>query len=589
MSVAGALRIAAVVIAVAAIADPVVSRERAVPRPLAVVTIEPATVERTALVSAERLRANLASDYAVTLRSHSRSADASACPAEGGCILISRGTIPARLTSGAEVIGAVRVRGGSSSEVVITEVERSKRVSLFGASSLNVRLRTAVPRDALQVQVFDDDVLVGSQDGGAPAPPPTADRAAVDELSIRVDWVPLAAGPRALRVTANARNNATHIAEAHVGVEVVEDSTPVLMYEPEATWLGTFVRRAIAGDPRFRLDARTRLGPSLTAASESSFALAVAALTRTGTAIVAAPESLSANEVDSLEQFLRVRGGSVILLPDRRPSGPITRLIPPITSERREADAHQVGLLRASELVTFDASAAGVTVLEAVEGRPVVLSSARGRGRMVISGALDAWRYRDGTGQFNRFFTALVAAAAEAAGQSLQVTLDDGVIGPGQRTSVEVEWRAIEEIPSAVVAAAELRCDNGSVAPVRLWPGARRGVFMGTVHAMSLGSCTVEASIVQPSQLSASAALLVTEHRFRPLGNPSALDGAIAAHGGVIVDEGSEAAIVARVRERLPAQRELRDGRPMRSPWWIVPFAVCLGGEWWLRRRSGKR
>jgi hypothetical protein len=246
-------------------------------------------------------------------------------------------------------------------------------------------------------------------------------------------------------------------------------------------------------------------------------------------------------------------------------------------------------LLRASELVTFDASAAGVTVLEAVEGRPVVLSSARGRGRMVISGALDAWRYRDGTGQFSRFFTALVAAAAEAAGQSLQVTLEDGVIGTGQRTSVKVEWRAIEEIPSAVVAAAELRCDNGSVAPVRLWPGARRGVFTGTVHAMLPGACTVEASIIQPSQLSASAALLVTEHRLRPLGNPSALDAAIAAHGGVIVDEGSEAAIVARVRERLPAQRELRDGRPMRSPWWILPFAVCLGGEWWLRRRSGRR
>jgi hypothetical protein len=28
---------------------------------------------------------------------------------------------------------------------------------------------------------------------------------------------------------------------------------------------------------------------------------------------------------------------------------------------------------------------------------------------------------------------------------------------------------------------------------------------------------------------------------------------------------------------------------PMHSPWWIVPFAACLGVEWWLRRRSGLR
>ena len=26
---------------------------------------------------------------------------------------------------------------------------------------------------------------------------------------------------------------------------------------------------------------------------------------------------------------------------------------------------------------------------------------------------------------------------------------------------------------------------------------------------------------------------------------------------------------------------------PMRSPWWIVPFALLLGAEWWWRRRNG--
>jgi hypothetical protein len=36
-----------------------------------------------------------------------------------------------------------------------------------------------------------------------------------------------------------------------------------------------------------------------------------------------------------------------------------------------------------------------------------------------------------------------------------------------------------------------------------------------------------------------------------------------------------------------PAERRVI--HPMRSPWWIVPFGLALGGEWWLRRRRGGR
>jgi hypothetical protein len=27
----------------------------------------------------------------------------------------------------------------------------------------------------------------------------------------------------------------------------------------------------------------------------------------------------------------------------------------------------------------------------------------------------------------------------------------------------------------------------------------------------------------------------------------------------------------------------------MRSTWWLLPFALSLGGEWYLRRRNGLR
>jgi hypothetical protein len=29
------------------------------------------------------------------------------------------------------------------------------------------------------------------------------------------------------------------------------------------------------------------------------------------------------------------------------------------------------------------------------------------------------------------------------------------------------------------------------------------------------------------------------------------------------------------------------ESHPMRSGWWIVPFALLLGFEWWSRRRAG--
>ena len=108
MMVERGLRVAAVAIAIAALTDPVVTRDAEATQALSIAVIEPATVE--AVASAGRLRSALASDYTVSVRAHPREATASACPSEGGCIVISQGTMPNRLTAGADVIGAVRVR-----------------------------------------------------------------------------------------------------------------------------------------------------------------------------------------------------------------------------------------------------------------------------------------------------------------------------------------------------------------------------------------------------------------------------------------------------------------------------------------------
>jgi hypothetical protein len=49
------------------------------------------------------------------------------------------------------------------------------------------------------------------------------------------------------------------------------------------------------------------------------------------------------------------------------------------------------------------------------------------------------------------------------------------------------------------------------------------------------------------------------------------------------------AALVDHLRQAVPARPERQQAHPLRSGWWPVAFAFCLGGEWWLRRRSGLR
>ena len=65
-----------------------------------------------------------------------------------------------------------------------------------------------------------------------------------------------------------------------------------------------------------------------------------------------------------------------------------------------------------------------------------------------------------------------------------------------------------------------------------------------------------------------------------------ALERRVLAAGGTITTPSDLATMTiadhAGARVRVPIH-------PMRSPWWILPFTLCLGVEWWMRRRSGLR
>jgi hypothetical protein len=228
--------------------------------------------------------------------------------------------------------------------------------------------------------------------------------------------------------------------------------------------------------------------------------------------------------------------------------------------------------------------APGVTALGTTTEGPVVVLRPHGRGRIIVSGAMDAWRYRDASSVFESFWTQIVWDAAVAAGAPLRVTTDPIVATPGARVRIDAVLQQMSDVPGALTARAVLRCgDEESF--VRLWPAARPGTFAGHFTASASGACRIDAAI---GDQRGAAPLLVSSSFEPPLGPANRLDRLIEAHGGTMVSEHELGPLVAALRQKLPSTPDVRQWHPMRSTWWMAPFVLCLGTEWWLRRRAGQ-
>jgi hypothetical protein len=264
-------RLAATAIAVAGAIDPIVTRQSVAPQSVVIAMIDADTLkagdrpsargERASAVVAS-LRIGLAGDHDVFVRTHRQGSLAAACPAHGRCVVVSDGAVPRRLTDGAQVIGGVRLDAAERPRLTIVGVDAPATASPHSMAQLRLRLRAIGARGDSHMQVFDAGALVGE------ATHTWRETAAVDEVdeSITVSWVPLASGPRRIRVVVSALENEETLADnqADLVVDVRVEPTAVLMYEPEATWLGTFVRRALEDDPRFQVRGRVRMAPPVT-------------------------------------------------------------------------------------------------------------------------------------------------------------------------------------------------------------------------------------------------------------------------------------------------------------------------------------
>ena len=381
----------------------------------------------------------------------------------------------------------------------------------------------------------------------------------------------------------------------------------ILVHEPRPSWNATFVRRALEEDPTFDVSTFVQASKGLAVRAGTPPAILTAdALSGFDTVIIGAPEELRASEVDALRHFARRRGGAVVFVPDRRPAGRYLELMPSsrfdevLVNEAVALDAPAGGRLRASEMAVYRTDTAGRAtgiVLASVEqnrvARPVVVEWLNGEGRVLFSGALDAWRYRGETDEgFSRFWRARIAEAAQAAPARLAVSFTPGAPAVGDEVSIRARLRQTEfDLSAASTRLPTVRArvidSAGHVNIVRLWPTSEAGTFAGHVRFGEAGKFDLQvgtdSGVVVDDTLDVAA---VARHPAASgEGTADTLRLVADATGGVVV--GSDLDPLARHLRGLSTGEVERVLHPWRSPWIVIAFVALLSTEWAMRRRRG--
>lgn len=422
-------------------------------------------------------------------------------------------------------------------------------------------------------------------------------------VEIDMPYVPPAAGRHVVRIAAIPLDGETRVDDNAVDlvVQVEDRALRILVHETRPTWAAGFVRRALESDPVFSVASTQRSSQGIsTRAGDPPRRLAAGDLEPFDAVVVGAPEDLAARDVAALEAFASVRGGAVIVLPDRVPSGPYVSLLPrgfrEVLLDRPVRLVAPAGpSFRASELaVAREPGPAAVPLAALEDGTPIVAWWPMGEGRLVYSGALDGWRFRglDDDG-FARFWRQAIAGAALAAPGRVALSLEPAVAAPLATVRLTARVRKTElrtgaDGSIAVPAiGAEAIGPDGRRRMIRMWPAPEPGTFEGEFTPSHPGRHTVRvhlengAAVEQALPVAADASRHGTAD-LETLRLAAHATGGVVAHGtglGPLIDHLRG---LARGRTTIPIH-------PMRSAWWILPFTLALCGEWAIRRARGLR
>lgn len=408
-----------------------------------------------------------------------------------------------------------------------------------------------------------------------------------------LDVVPVGEAPFVVRVTATTPDGA--------GASIVADmvvrrrTTPIAVEFVDArpSWASTFVRRALEVDPRFRVESVNGESRGITATTRGAVPLSDTQLDRFDAVVLGGLDRLTGNDVAGVRRYVRERGGAAVLLPDQRvDAGAVRPLLPEFTERLLERPALLVSpsggaVLRASELLVAPTLWVGATVVmrtPAEQGEAVVMTIPFAAGRVLVSGAMDAWRYRAADERaFDRFWQSTIAGLALAAPPAIDVEVTPAVLRPRQAATVTARVRNGE--PAAVTA-------SFGGQPVRLVPEAERGVYRGRLTAVdsaNLAPLEVQTLDARGKRESAVLSVPIVVDAQARAGVEAPLSLLSASHHGLDVAPGRTREIVEALRQSVRPTRRTVHHHPMRSPWWLLPFVACLSVEWWLRRRRGLR
>jgi len=471
-------------------------------------------------------------------------------------------------------------------------------------------------------------------------------RAGIRTTIASLGFAPTTIGTHRLRVDVASTEGSTFAAHSDAILVVRDSALQVLVYDPRPSWMSTFVRRALERDPRLAISSRVMTARNIaTAAGTAPSRLDdAAAIARFDAIVVGAPTSLSDNDVSALERYMRQRGGSVVFLLDANADGPHqrlmhagqsnytsigkpTRIAPFRTPPAGDVATPPTAWLLASELWSPTTLASSATVIatasaqsfgagrDDTQPRAILWKQPVGSGELTVSGALDAWRFRDqDASAFDLAWQEVVASAASASINPVSVQLSHDIVSPGEPVAITVAVRSAM-FPAAISrrsgldrASANGNIPNGAITdvahtkvqswlesgapraivrtPIDLWPDGLPGMLRGSINAPdTIGEAHV---VVIADGIRREVPLVVDSVRGRVRTPREPLQSAwVTSLGGKQFGPSQIPLLAADLQRTVGrvARREL--WYPMRSVWWLFPFVLALSAEWYLRRRRG--
>ena len=419
-----------------------------------------------------------------------------------------------------------------------------------------------------------------------------------ESATVRLPYLALSAGARRLTATVEPAKGERRLFDNRVDVLAMAEAREgrVAVIEPRPSWPAGFLRRALENDPSFRVASILRTSPDVaTRAGEAPHAITLEQLIPFDVVVVGAPEELRAPEVDALRRFADLRGGTVVLLPDRRPSGAYTDLLPGAATEQLLAEPRvlEPAGIPASEIVSFP-TAKGVRPLASLNGTPVIVSWPAGDGRVLFSGALDAWRYRaDPRSRALEFWRDAIMTAALAAPPRVKIEMEPAVVRSGSAAKVVVRVRPTELVGSAAVreggsfsVEAHSTSPQGRDGIVRLHPTMEPGTLEGSIPTSEAGVYGVVVSLATGAR--GEVSFVARDDASAVANSDYGLERVPELTGGVAAPSSDVSPVVQHLLE-IPRLSRRVTVHPMHSAWWMVAFAAMLCAEWTMRRRSGLR